>query len=100
MLRKKQYLAVGWFWFLGAMVPVIGLVQAGEQGMADRYAYLPFVGLFLAIIWAFSEWARERRISAMYIAVTAFCVLGALMAVTHKQIGYWRNTRSLWAHTL
>jgi len=98
--RKQQYLAVGWFWFLGAMVPVIGLVQAGEQGMADRYAYLPFVGLFLAIIWAFSEWAREHRISAMYIAVTAFCVLGALMAVTHKQIGYWKNTRSLWAHTL
>jgi len=94
--RKQQYLAVGWFWFLGAMVPVIGLVQAGEQGMADRYAYLPF----LAIIWAFSEWAREHRISAMYIAVTAFCVLGALMAVTHKQIGYWKNTRSLWAHTL
>ena len=100
LARKQRYLAVGWFWFLGGLVPVIGLVQAGEQGMADRYVYLPFVGLFLAVIWAFSDWARQHRISATYLALGALCVLGALAADTHKQIGYWRNTRSLWAHTL
>ena len=98
--RERPYLAFGWFWFVGTMVPVIGLVQAGEQGMADRYTYLPFVGLFLLIVWGLAEFAEKYKIDATYLAVTGICVLAALAFVTHKQIGFWKNTRTLWEHTL
>ncbi len=56
--RRHGYLVTGWFWFLGALVPMIGLVQVGEQAMADRYAYLPFVGLFVMVCWGVGEWAE------------------------------------------
>jgi Tfp pilus assembly protein PilF len=98
--RAHPYLMIGWLWFVGTMVPVIGLVQAGEQGMADRYAYLPFVGLFLLIVWGLAECAEKHKIAATYLAVAAICLLSALAVVTHKQIGYWKNTRTLWEHTL
>jgi hypothetical protein len=60
--RRHRYLLVGWFWFLGTLVPMIGLVQVGRQAMADRYAYLPFVGLFIVICWGVSDWARQRHV--------------------------------------
>src|ERR1700687_2718226 len=62
--RDPRYLAVGWFWFLGSLVPMIGLVQAGLQAMADRFAYLPFIGLFLMLTWLIADWARARKIPA------------------------------------
>lgn len=98
--RTQRYLAAGWLMFLGGLVPVIGLLQVGEQGMADRYAYLPFLGLFIAVTWAAAEWAKAKRLPAAVLAVTASCVLIAFSAVAHKQIGYWKNTRTLWTHTL
>ena len=98
--RAHPYLIVGWLWFVGTMVPVIGLVQAGEQGMADRYAYLPFVGLFVLMVWGLAELAAKHRVTATYLAVAAICVLSALAVVTHNQIRYWKNTRTLWEHTL
>src|SRR5678815_5131370 len=58
-LRSRPYLAVGWFWFLGMLVPVIGLVQVGEQAMADRYTYLPLIGIFTAIVWRVSEFVES-----------------------------------------
>ncbi len=61
--RKQRYLVVGWFWFLGTLVPMIGLVQVGETAMADRYAYLPFLGLFIMLAWGIAEWAARRKIS-------------------------------------
>jgi Flp pilus assembly protein TadD len=99
-LRKKPYLAVGWFWYLGTMVPMIGLVQVGDQGMADRYAYLPFVGLFVAAIWGIADWATTPRIPAIYLALTASLAIGGLSAAAYAQVGYWKNSATLWSHTL
>jgi tetratricopeptide (TPR) repeat protein len=100
ILRKERYLAVGWFWYLGTMVPVIGLVQVGEQGMADRYAYLPFVGLFIAAIWGIADWAGARRIPAIYLALAASIAVAGFSVAAHAQLGYWKNTEVLWSHTL
>jgi protein O-mannosyl-transferase len=98
--RDQKYLAVGWLWFLGTMVPMVGIVQAGEQGMADRYAYLPFIGLFIALTWGIADWATSRTIEPAYLAVPGLCIVGILGTVTHHQIGYWKDTKTLWAHTL
>lgn len=99
-LRNYPYLAVGWFWFLGTMVPMVGLVQVGNQAMADRYAYLPFVGLFLMIVWGAADWARAQRVEPRYLAATGFLVLAALFWATRVQLGYWQDDFKLWAHTL
>ncbi len=59
----RPYLVTGWLWFLGTLVPVIGIVQVGAQGMADRYAYLPAIGLFLMLVWTIADWADQRSFS-------------------------------------
>jgi protein O-mannosyl-transferase len=97
---KQRYLAVGWFWFLGSLVPMIGLVQVGSQAMADRYAYLSFLGLFLMLTWWTADWAQAHRLSGTWLAVPAVCWLLALATLTHRQISYWHDTESLWVHTL
>ena len=100
MQREKKYLIVGWLWFLGTLVPVIGLVQVGEQAMADRYAYLPFIGLFIVVVWGIADWAEARRVPAKYLAGVACAVLIALAIRTYAQIGYWQDTKILWTRTL
>jgi hypothetical protein len=100
---RQRYLAMGWFWFLGTMVPMIGLEGVGYQGMqgmADRYAYLPFIGLFIMICWGLSEWVDQHRISTAWLAGLSFAVLLILTAVTHRQIGYWSDSATLWSRTL
>jgi tetratricopeptide (TPR) repeat protein len=97
---RKRYLAVGWFWFLGTLVPMIGLVQVGEQAMADRYAYIPFIGLFIALVWAVTDWAEARRIPAVYLATASLLAAAALASVAHVQMQYWGSTTALWSHTL
>ena len=98
--REQRYLAVGWFWFLGSLVPMIGLVQVGAQAMADRYAYVPFVGLFLMLTWLAVDWARTHRLSAAWLAVPAVSCLLVLGTLTYRQVGYWHDSESLWLHTL
>lgn len=98
--RESRYLLVGWFWFLGAMVPMIGLVQVGNQAMADRYMYLPVVGLFVMVVWAAGELASVRHIKTEYLAIAGLLILGGLSAVTRVQLGYWQDGFSLWTHTL
>ena len=98
--RRHGYLVTGWFWFLGALVPMLGLVQVGEQAMADRYAYLPFVGLFLMVFWGIGGWARTRRIAPSSLAAPALAALAALSALTYRQIGYWHDSETLWSHAL
>src|SRR5579864_1512664 len=88
-LTRQRYLAVGWFWFLGTLVPVIGLVQVGEQAMADRYAYIPFVGLFIALVWAFSDWAANHNIAPRYLAITVTICTFVLALSAHAQMKYW-----------
>jgi tetratricopeptide (TPR) repeat protein len=98
--RNRRYLAVGWFWFLGSLVPMIGLVQVGFQAMADRYAYIPFIGLFLMITWLAADWAQARQVSARWLAVAAVCCLLALGTLTYRQVGYWHDSSSFWLRTL
>jgi protein O-mannosyl-transferase len=98
--RRRRYLAVGWLWFLGTLVPMIGLVQVGAQAMADRYAYLPLVGLFIMICWGVSGWAEQRHLSVALLAASSLAALAALTVVAHRQIGYWSDNVTLWAHTV
>jgi Flp pilus assembly protein TadD len=97
---RRRYLIVGWFWFLGTLVPVIGLVQVGVQSMADRYAYLPFIGLFICVVWGIAEFAHQRRIGAAWLLVPAVVVLAAFGMITRHQIGSWHDSETLWIHTL
>jgi tetratricopeptide (TPR) repeat protein len=98
--HDKRYLAVGWFWFLGSLVPMIGLVQVGNQAMADRYAYTSFIGLFLMTIWFGGDWAQANRISGKWLALPAMACLLALGIGTDRQVGYWRDTESVWRRAL
>ena len=98
--RSRRYLLVGWLWFLGALVPMIGLLQVGGQAMADRYAYLSFVGLFIAVCWLVADWAEQRHISEVWLAPACVVVLGLLMFTTRRQLGYWSDDVNLWSHTV
>jgi hypothetical protein len=96
---RRRYLVVGWLWFLGTMVPMIGVVQVGRQAMADRYAYLPFIGLFIVICWSLSEWAAGRHVPTLLLPCATALVLLGMAVVTHHQLGYWRDNVDLWSHT-
>jgi len=98
--RDRRYLAMGWFWFLGTLVPMIGIVTVGDQAMADRYAYLPFIGLFVAVVWSAGDWASAQKISAAWLAACAVLVTGVLGFLTYGQIGHWRDEETLWRYTL
>ena len=95
--RRHRYLVVGWFWFLGTLFPVIGVVAIGMQAMADRYAYLPFVGLFIAVVWGLVE-SAERW--AIWLAAPGVAVLAVLAFVTHHQISYWHDGETMWRRSL
>ena len=98
--RRHPYLLVGWLWYLGMLVPAIGLVQVGAQGMADRYTYLPLIGFFVAIVWlAQALLQRMRHGPAVAVAGTAMLVV-ALCVVTSIQIGRWRNGVTLYRHAV
>ena len=98
--RQRRYLLVGWLWFLGTMVPMIGLVQVGRQAMADRYAYLPFVGLFIMVCWGLAELWDEKRLPAKLLPAVGAIVVVALCLITRFQIGYWADNVILWTHTI
>jgi protein O-mannosyl-transferase len=98
--RNRGYLPVGWFWFLGTLVPMIGLVQVGPQAIADRYAYLSFVGLFIMVCWGVADWFQQVRWSPNILRAGSVAVLLVLSAVTYRQIGYWRDSMTLWSHAL
>jgi tetratricopeptide (TPR) repeat protein len=98
--RGRRYLAVGWLWYLGMLVPVIGLVQVGDQSMADRYTYLPSVGLFVMAAWGTAEatarWPQRR----LLLACLAVVVLLPCMVLTARQVGYWADSETLFRRTL
>jgi tetratricopeptide (TPR) repeat protein len=98
--RNRRYLQLGWLWFLGTLVPMIGIVTVGEQSIADRYAYIPFIGLFIAIVWWLKEAAEKQRVPILWRSVGAFAVLLAFGILTHRQLGYWRDDETLWRYTL
>jgi tetratricopeptide (TPR) repeat protein len=98
--REKKYLAAGWLWYLGMLFPVLGIIQSGRQGMADRYAYISFLGLFVAVVWLISDWADASKIKKAIPAAACSAVLVAYAAVTYHQIVYWKNSYTLFGHTL
>jgi len=98
--RDQRYLAVGWFWFLGSFVPMIGLVQVGYQAMADRYAYIPFIGLFLMLTWLAADWAQAHQFGVRWLAIPAVSCLLLLGTLTYRQVGYWHDTESFWRRTV
>jgi len=99
-LRHRRYLMVGWLWFLGTLVPVIGIVQVGRQAWADRYAYIPLWGLFVIAVWLASAAANRFSLSRAAQVAVASAVLLACSVATHIQIGYWRNSYALFTHAI
>ena len=98
--RRRPYLIIGWLWYLVALLPVIGFIQVGLQGRADRYSYLPQIGLYIVVTWALADWSlrsnRRRAISAGTAALT----IGALAWQGRIQTSYWSSTETLWKHAL
>src|SRR6266566_811254 len=98
--RERPYLFTGWFWYLGMLVPVIGLVQVGEQGHADRYTYLPHIGLFLLAVWLAADVTAVRQSRSRFAVVTALVIIIALAWTAFIQTSYWCNSETLWTHAL
>ncbi|HET6459383.1 MAG TPA: tetratricopeptide repeat protein [Syntrophales bacterium] len=94
------YLVVGWLWYLGTLVPVIGLVQVGLQSMADRYTYIPLIGIFIVISWGAPELLRRWHYRKFALAGVAVGVLFCLAVLTYIQVGYWRNNIVLYEHAI
>jgi tetratricopeptide (TPR) repeat protein len=97
--RQHRYLFTGWLWFLGTLVPVIGLVQVGDAAMADRYAYIPLIGIFVMIAFGAADVAERVKLS-FWPAVPAAFALVALAVMTNRQISFWQSNNDLWTHTL
>ncbi|MDQ3546617.1 MAG: tetratricopeptide repeat protein [Verrucomicrobiota bacterium] len=98
--RKHPYFITGLLWYLGLLVPVIGLVQVGWQAHADRYTYLPLIGVYLAIVWGAAELSARWPKRQWLLGATATAVIAALMVLSWKQVGYWSSSVRLWRHTL
>lgn len=93
---RRPYFAVGWFWFLGMLVPVCGLIQVGNQARADRYTYLPHLGFFLAIVWTVAELVRHSKIATRLASCLCCIYLTGLVIVTQQQIPVWSSTANIW----
>ena len=100
LASRKRFLLVGWLWFLGTLVPMIGVVQVGNQSMADRYAYISFIGLFWMATWSIAEAGREWQVSFRWLAVPACLAVTGTAFLTTRQVGYWHNSETLWRYTL
>ncbi len=98
--RERPYLLMGWLWFVGTLVPVIGLVQVGSAAMADRYYYVPSIGLFVALVFGLSDLARAFRIHRAAIGALTVAALSLLACLTAVQIDRWRNSETLFQYTL
>lgn len=98
--RRRPYLTVGWLWYLGTLVPVIGLVQIGRQGSADRYTYIPLIGLFLMAAWGIPELFERWRLKPRALAAAAVAVLVACGALSFRQLGFWRSSERLFTHAI
>ena len=96
----QPYLVTGWLWYLGTLVPVIGIVQVGDQAMADRYAYVPLIGIFVMAVWGIADWADHRNVKSGLRWAASVGILAALSFLTWRQIGYWQSDIVLWSHTL
>jgi tetratricopeptide (TPR) repeat protein len=100
-VRTRPYLTVGWLWFIGTLVPVVGLAtQQGYQAMADRFTYIPGLGLAIAVVWLLCDWADRRAPRQLAVLGLSVVVVGALAIATWRQLGYWQDSEALFRHTL
>ena len=99
-MRSKPWLFVGWFWYLGTLVPVIGLVQVGSFAMADRYTYIPLIGIFIIVAWGVPELFGKWRYRAVVITILTLVSMAGFAVATYIQVGYWSNSVTLFKHTV
>jgi tetratricopeptide (TPR) repeat protein len=97
LAHRRRYLTVGWLWFLGTLVPMIGVLQVGTQAMADRYAYLPLIGIFIMVCWLVADSGKTSPVLLRWASVA---VLVGLAALSHRQVSYWNDHITLWTHAL
>ncbi len=98
--QSRPYVLAGWLWYLVMLLPVVGLIQVGGQGMADRYTYLPIVGVFVVVAWGLSDLARVSRHARLVAALSGSVAIAACGALTHFQLQTWRDSVTLWTHAL
>jgi Flp pilus assembly protein TadD len=98
--RWRPYLAVGWLWYVVTLLPVIGLVQVGGHSRADRYTYVPLIGLFLLVVWAAHDFTRRRRYQVVCLSSAAFLAASVCLVLTRRQISYWKDTETLLRHAV
>jgi tetratricopeptide (TPR) repeat protein len=98
--RRHPFLLVGWLWFVGTLVPVIGLLQVGEQSLADRYTYIPSLGLLVLAIWGAYELSGRWRCRKIALVVSGSAAIVLCIALTRHQLGYWKDSETLFRHTL
>ena len=98
--RQRPYLLTGWLWYLGMLVPVVGLVQVGSQAMADRFTYLPLIGVFIGVVFGLGDLAKKLRLEPMVMASVAGVVLAGCLFATARQLRFWRDSETLFEHTL
>jgi len=98
--RKSPYLVVGWLWYLGTLVPVSGLIQVGGHAMADRYAYIPLMGLFIILVWGAAELAQTLNLPKIWLVAVSLCLLMTMMGFVRLHLSYWKNSITLFQHTL
>lgn len=98
--NNRPYLAVGWFWFLITMVPVVGFVRIGVHSIADRYTYIPLIGIFIMLVWELANFLEFKRCGSVIATLLAIIIFPSLSVATWKQTGYWKDSISLYEHTL
>ncbi len=98
--KRRPWFAVGWFWYLGTLVPVIGLVQVGNQAYADRYTYVPLIGVFFALAWGVAQWASSSRAKVLGVSLASGLALAACGVATHRQLQHWENSETLFRRAL
>lgn len=99
-IKKAEFLFVGWFWYLGTLVPVIGFIQVGRQAMADRYTYFPSIGIAIILVWGVFNLLPEEKIRKTILLPASAIVLSVLVILTWQQCGYWKNSTTLFSHAL
>ena len=99
-IRKRPFLIFGWLWFLGTLVPVIGIIQVGAQALADRYTYIPYIGLFVMSIWGAASLIEETGFSRVLYEVVSVIAIVILAVFAHRQVLYWQSNETLYRHAL
>jgi len=100
LIRKAPYFAVGWFWYLGTLVPVIGIVQVGGQAMADRYSYIPLIGIFIIVAWGVPELISKWRYKEKVLSISVGIIVFTLLITTWRQVSHWKNSITIFKHAI